>query len=135
MFTCEVIYNGGLRTTAKHTRSGVEIGTDAPVDNLGKGEMFSPTDLVATALATCILTTMAIKADQHQIPLEGTRANATKHMLNNPRRIGKIEVEVTIPAIGLTDAQKTILEHTAHHCPVSKSLGAELIQEISFIYL
>ena len=92
--TSQIIYKGDLRTIATHLQSGTSIETDAPTDNQGKGERFSPTDLVATALGTCMVTTMAIKARTQNINLEGTRLDVTKIMVSDPRRIGKIIVHV-----------------------------------------
>ena len=109
--TSQIIYKGDLRSVATHIQSGTVIETDAPTDNQGKGERFSPTDLVATALGTCMITTMGIKARTMDIDLAGTRLDVTKIMVSDPRRIGKIIVHVFFPE-GLTvdDKQKEILE-------------------------
>lgn len=131
--TSQIIYTGNLRTEAKHLQSGTVIETDAPVDNQGKGERFSPTDLVATALGSCILTTMGIKARDMNIDLVGTTMDVTKVMVADPRRIGTIKVILNFPpALALSEKDKTILERTAHACPVAQSLNASLIQEIVF---
>lgn len=131
--TSQIIYTGNLRTEAKHLQSGTVIETDAPVDNQGKGERFSPTDLVATALGSCILTTMGIKARDMNIDLEGTTIDITKIMVPDPRRIGIIKVILNFPpALEVSEKDKTILERTAHTCPVAQSLHASLIQEIVF---
>jgi uncharacterized OsmC-like protein len=132
--TTEIIYKGELRTDCKHLQSGTVIETDAPTDNNGKGERFSPTDLVATALGSCILTTMAIKMEE-EIDLTGTRLEVTKVMAANPRRIGEIKVDIYFPEnMQADDRQKTMLENLAHACPVSKSLHPDLKQTIQFFY-
>ena len=132
--TATVLYEGELHTTCVHLHSGTQINTDAPKDNQGKGEAFSPTDLTATSLAACILTTMAIKARTMDIELSGTKAEVTKVMYAEPRRIGEIIVQLTFPTISLTEKDKKILEHTAKTCPVSLSLHPEVKQVIEFIY-
>ncbi|MGY5850196.1 OsmC family protein [Salegentibacter sp. F14] len=131
--TSKVVYKGKLRTQAEHLQSGSRIITDAPVDNHGKGEAFSPTDTVATALATCMITVMGIKAEAMEIDLEGTRAEVTKTMAENPRRIAKIAVDLYFPAI-YTEKQTKILEHTARTCPVLQSLHPEIEKIISFYH-
>jgi len=132
--TTEIIYKGQLRTDCKHLQSGTVIETDAPTDNNGKGERFSPTDLIATALGSCILTTMAIKMEG-EIDLTGTRLEVTKVMAANPRRIGEIKIDIYFPEnLQADDRQKTMLENLAHACPVSKSLHPDLKQTINFFY-
>jgi putative redox protein len=126
MKTSEVIYIGQLRTECKHLRSGEKIITDAPVDNKGKGEAFSPTDLTATSLATCMITTMAIAAETHQIPMEGAKAEVLKIMASDPRRIAGIEVDIYMPPLDYSDKQKRILENAAKTCPVGRSLHPDL---------
>lgn len=133
MTTSTVIYQGQLRTQAKHLQSGNEIITDAPVDNHGKGEAFSPTDLVATALASCMLTIIGIKAADMGIKVEGSHAEVTKKMATSPRRIEEVIVKIVLPA-NLDDKAKKILEAAAHTCPVAQSLSAELKQTVSFHY-
>lgn len=123
--TSKVVYLGNLRTEATHLRSGNKIITDAPVDNHGKGEAFSPTDLAATSLASCILTIMGIAANRLEINMEGASAEITKHMTSNPRRIGKIEISILMPNGDYSDRDKRFLEKAAHHCPVGLSLGSE----------
>ncbi|MBX9732820.1 MAG: OsmC family protein [Chitinophagaceae bacterium] len=131
--TSQIIYNGDLRTTATHLQSGTAIETDAPTDNQGKGERFSPTDLVATALASCMLTTMAIKARTMQIELNGTKAAATKIMVSDPRRIGKIVIVIDFPpTLQLDDKQKEILERTARTCPVERTLHPDVELDFTF---
>jgi len=129
--TSKVTYSGNLRTEAVHLKSGSQIITDAPTDNHGKGEAFSPTDTVATALASCMLTVMGIKADALGIELKGTTAAVTKTMASNPRRITKLEIDIVFPK---TYPEKTrkILEHTARTCPVFQSLHPEMEKLISF---
>jgi putative redox protein len=134
MATSKITYSGNLRTQAIHLQSGNIIITDAPTDNNGKGEAFSPTDLLATSLGCCMLTIMGIVADRHGINLEGTSIEITKNMEANPRRVGEIVVEFTMPKNNFTDKEKELLEHAAHTCPVAKSLSAELKQTIIFNY-
>lgn len=133
--TSEIIYKGQLRTEARHVQSGTVIETDAPVDNQGKGERFSPTDLVATALGSCMLTIMGIKARDMEIDLAGTQIAITKIIVADPRRIGEIKVDFTFPAsLELSDKDKTILENAARTCPVAKTLHPDLVQSISFAW-
>jgi len=125
--TANIIYKGTLRCEAKHVQSGSVIETDAPTDNRGKGERFSPTDLLCVSLATCIATTMGIKADDMKIDLTDTTVEVTKHMLPDPRRVAKIEVKLTIPStLQLDEKDKTILERVGNNCPVTKSLHPDL---------
>jgi uncharacterized OsmC-like protein len=131
--TSQIIYKGGLRTSAIHLQSSTEIETDAPSDNQGKGERFSPTDLMATALGTCMITTMAIKANSMNIVLDGTRVDITKVMVSDPRRIGKIIAHVYLPAnLNLDNKQKEILERTARTCPVERSLHPDIELDMAF---
>ncbi len=126
MKTAEVLYTGDLRTETKHLRSGQCFVTDAPVDNQGKGEAFSPTDLAATSLACCMITTMGIAAKTHGIAMEGARAEVLKIMANDPRRIASIEVDIYMPNKAFSHKEKVILEKAAHSCPVSRSLHPDL---------
>ena len=135
MDTAHVTYLGELRTEALHVRSGKTIVTDAPLDNQGKGEAFSPTDLLATALASCMMTLMGITAREKGIPLIGLKARVVKHMTGAPRMVERIEVHVEMDGAGLGDREKTILENAARTCPVARSLRADLIQDIRFTYL
>lgn len=131
--TSQIIYKGELRTTATHIQSGTVIETDAPTDNQGKGERFSPTDLVAVALATCMATTMAIKSRAMNIELEGTTIEITKVMASDPRRISQLAVTVKFAkALTLDKKERDILEHTALTCPVARSLHPDVRQEIGF---
>lgn len=124
--TASVIYKGSLRCEATHLQSGSTIETDAPTDNRGKGERFSPTDSVCMALATCMITTMGIRAADMNIDITGARLDVTKHMLSNPRRIGKIEVIVHLPANNIEQKDKEILQMIGDTCPVMKSLHPDL---------
>ena len=125
--TANIIYKGALRCEATHLQSGSVIETDAPSDNRGKGERFSPTDLLCVSLATCIATTMGIKADDMKIDLTGTLIEVTKHMLPEPRRVAKIEVKLTMPTrLQLDEKDKTILERIGNNCPVTKSLHPDM---------
>ena len=125
--TANIIYKGTLRCEATHVQSGSVIETDAPTDNRGKGERFSPTDLLCVSLATCIATTMGIKADDMKIDLTDTTVEVTKHMLPDPRRVAKIEVKLTMPStLQLDEKDKTILERVGNNCPVIKSLHPDL---------
>lgn len=133
--TSQIIYKAALRTSATHLQSGSEIETDAPSDNMGKGERFSPTDLMATALGTCMVTTMAIKANTMGIVLDGTKVDVTKIMLADPRRIGKIVAHVYFPeGLQLNDKQKDLLERTARTCPVERSLHPDMELDIAFYW-
>jgi putative redox protein len=134
METLQAVYIGNLRSEAVHNQSGTQIETDAPTDNKGKGERFSPTDLVATALGTCMLTTMAIAAQNSGFEITGTRVTVNKIMKPNPRRIGQLVAVVTFPDLPLTEAQYNLVEQAAIHCPVAKSLHPDLEQDISFKY-
>lgn len=132
--TSTVRYLGELRTEAIHQLSGNQIITDAPPDNQGKGEAFSPTDLVATALASCMITIMGIKARDHGWAIEGTQAEITKMMASNPRRISGVTIVMHIPDRGLEDHAKEILKRSALTCPVALSLHPDLAQEVTFLF-
>ena len=126
--TATILYEGDLRCNAQHLQSGSTIETDAPTDNRGKGQHFSPTDLVCTALATCMITTMAMKATDMGIELKGTQISVQKHMLADPRRIGKIEVQLTFPSsLKIAERERIILQRVGDHCPVARSLAPELV--------
>jgi len=135
MNTAEVIYKGNFRCEATHLQSGTKILTDAPTDNFGRGEAFSPTDLVATALASCMVTTVCILTRQENINMDGSKLSVKKIMASDPRRIARIEIDFEIPSGSLSNEQKTRIEDIALNCPVAKSLKAELIQEIRFNYV
>jgi uncharacterized OsmC-like protein len=129
--TSKVTYLGDLRTSSIHLQSGIEIISDAPLDNNGKGEAFSPTDTVANALASCMMTVMGIKARDLDVNLKGSTAEVTKIMNAEPRRIGVIEI--TFEMYGETDQKnKTILERVAMTCPVFLSLNTEIEKHIIF---
>lgn len=129
--TSKVTYNGELRTTCVHLKSQNEFITDAPTDNNGKGEAFSPTDTVATGLASCMLTVMGIKARNLDVDLRGAAAEVTKHMASNPRRISKIEVRLSLPG-NISEKNRKILENTANTCPVHYSLHPDIEKVIEF---
>jgi putative redox protein len=134
MVQVEIVYEGNLRTKATHGPSNQTLSTDAPRDNEGLGETFSPTDLMATALGSCILTTIAIYARRHQIKFEGATANVEKHMVSDPvRRIGRLPVVIHMPA-GIDPKYYAALERAGHTCPVHKSLHPEIEAPISFVY-
>lgn len=133
MSTATARYAGNLRTEATHVASGNTILTDAPVDNHGRGEAFSPTDLVSAALGSCMMTIMGIVAERHGVDLTGVSWDVTKHMLAEPRRIGQIDVTFRLPA-SLPEKERTILENAARTCPVALSLNPEIRQEVRFEY-
>ncbi len=134
MVQATVRYEGDLRCTATHGPSQSSIETDAPADNMGKGERFSPTDLVGTALATCVLTTMAIAARRKGLELPGMTATVRKHMTTElPRRIAKLEVDVVIP-LPSSHPEKDFLEAAAKGCPVRRSLHPDLQVEETFAW-
>lgn len=128
-----MIYSGELRTVCTHLRSGNEFITDAPVDNNGKGEAFSPTDTVATGLASCMLTVMGIKARGLEVDLKGSTAEVTKIMASDPRRISEIKVRLSLPS-KISEKHRKILEHTANTCPVHQSLHPNIKKDISFYW-
>lgn len=130
METAKTKYIGGLRTEMTHVRSGSVVVTDAPVDNKGKGEYFSPTDLVASALGSCIYTIMGISAREHGFSIEGSSCSITKIMTDKPRKIGEITIEIDLTANTYTDRQKLILENCVKTCPVALSLNESVIQNV-----
>ena len=129
--TSKVTYLGDLRTSSIHLQSGAEILSDAPLDNNGKGEAFSPTDTVANALASCMMTVMGIKARELEIDLQGSTAAVTKIMNTDPRRIGTIEISFEMSGV-VAVKNKIILERVAMTCPVFESLNAEIEKRINF---
>jgi uncharacterized OsmC-like protein len=129
--TSKVTYLGDLRTSSIHLQSGIEIISDAPLDNKGKGEAFSPTDTVANALASCMMTVMGIKARDLDVDMTGITASVTKVMSAEPRRIGAIKIAFEMN-IEVDQKNKTILERTAMTCPVFLSLNAEIEKTITF---
>lgn len=129
--TSKVVYKGNLRTECTHLRSGNLFYTDAPVDNHGLGQAFSPTDTIATGLASCMLTMMGIKYGNSEEALKDAYAEVTKHMAANPRRISRIEIDLYLPE-GIPAKDRKILENTARTCPVWYSLHEDIIKEIRF---
>ena len=124
-------YEGNLRTTATHLKSGSIISTDAPIDNKGKGEKFSPTDLFATALGSCMLTIMGIMAQAHGLSIDGSYIEIDKRMGKNPRRVSHIKIIINIHG-EFSDKEKQLLINAAKHCPVSKSIHPDIKEEIEF---
>lgn len=135
----DLVYEGELHCVATHGPSKRTLETDAPVDNHGRGESFSPTDLVATALGACVMTVMGIVAQRNQLDLAGTQVHVTKEMIQQPvRRIGRLVVTVTIPVEKgalLSATDRTKLEAAAHHCPVHQSLHPDIEAPIQIVYL
>lgn len=135
----DIVYQGQLRCTATHGPSGAMLTSDAPVDNHGQGQSFSPTDLVATALGSCVMTIMGIVAERNQIDLTGTRIHVTKEMIQQPiRRIGRLPVTVTVPAEKAAKvllADRTKIEAAARHCPVHQSLHPDIDSPIEIVWL
>jgi putative redox protein len=135
IMTSTITYQGNLRTSCRHLKSGKEIITDAPTDNHGKGEAFSPTDLLATSLGSCMITIMGITAQKHNIEIDGTKINITKIMAENPRRVSKIIAVFEMKFNReVNEKEKNILENAARACPVAKSIHPEVEQEIIFNY-
>ena len=126
-------YTGDLKMQLEHASSGARIHTAAPVDNMGDGSSFSPTDLVAAALGSCMVTTMAIVARREGIPFESASFRIEKHMRSDPRRIDRLPITIVMPG-GLDAAQQQRLEHIARTCPVDRSLFADIEREVSFEY-
>lgn len=134
METIHTTYTGQLRTQARHNQSGNEIMTDAPLDNKGKGEAFSPTDLLAASLGSCMMTIMGISAHEHGFNIDGTKARITKIMASSPRRVAEIKIEFDFPKNNYSDKEKKFIEMAAKTCPSSLSLHPDLIQNINFNY-
>jgi uncharacterized OsmC-like protein len=134
METVRTKYLGDLRTEATHVASGRSIITDAPVDNQGRGEYFSPTDLVATALGSCIMTIMGIAARQYSINLEGVSFKITKIMAENPRRIGEIAIVFDFTMRDYTEKQKKVLEYCVKTCPVAQTLHPSVNQNVNLVF-
>ncbi len=128
METSRVLYTGDLRTEATHAKSGQSFITDAPLDNQGRGEAFSPTDLLATSLGACAITVVGIAARTHGFNVDGTSIKITKIMASDPRRVGEVIVEMDFPAVKYTEKEKSIIRHTINTCPVGQSLNPELKQ-------
>ena len=132
MATIETIYLGELRTEATHVFSGNKTITDAPLDNKGKAESFSPTDLLSASLGSCMITIMGIAASEHGIDIDGTTCSITKIMAAEPRRVSEIAIVLNFPKGDYTEKEKTILERAALTCPVAKSLHPDLHQNVTF---
>lgn len=132
--TSKVTYIGELRTVCEHIGSGSIIETDAPLDNHGKAERFSPTDTVSTMLASCMLTIMGVAAETHGFNIDGTKASIEKTMATNPRRIAKVRIELVFPPNNYSEKHKALIRAAAKECPVAQSLHPDLIQEIIFIF-
>lgn len=133
--TSTVIYKGGLRCELKHLQSGTVIENDAPTDNRGQGARFSPTDMVATALASCMLTTMGIVGNDKGISIDGSEAEVTKIMTSNPRMIGEIQVKLIMRGQdSFTDKEKAIMENTALTCPVYRSLHPDVKKTVEIVW-
>jgi len=133
--TSKITYKGGLRTEMTHIQSGTIVETDAPTDNNGKGERFSPTDLVATALGSCMLTIMGIAGNTHNISIEGTEVEITKVMTSAPRKIGEIRVKMTVKGQdSYSDKEKAILENSALTCPVFLTLHEDVAKSVEFVW-
>ena len=132
--TSTVEYLGELRTKMTHSLSGEIVLTDAPRDNEGNGAFFSPTDLMATSLASCMLTVMGIKARQHGWNIMGTRTEIIKKMENSPRRIGRIDLRISVPGIHWSASEKQILINTALSCPVAQSLHPQIELNIEWVW-
>lgn len=131
METYNITYKGELRTEIEHERNNEKITTDAPVDNKGKGEYFSPTDMVSSALCSCIFTIMGIKAKENGFSIDGVTAKTTKVMRNDPRRIKEIKIEYDFTGHYLTDEQKDLLRELVHASPVPRSLHPDIKQDVS----
>lgn len=129
--TSKVVYLGNLRAESTHLKSNKSFITDAPTDNNGKGEAFSPTDTVATGLASCMLTVIGVKARSMGIDMAGTNAEVTKTMASNPRRISKIEIVLNFN-FEADEKTRKILEHTANTCPVHYSLHPDIVKDVTF---
>lgn len=131
--TSRVVYDGNLRTVATHLHSGTAIETDAPLDNQGLAQRFSPSDLVATALGSCMMTIMGIKARDMEVDLKGTQIDIEKIMKADPRRIGGVNLTFSFPeTLQLNDKQRTILERAAHTCPVIYSIHPDIEVKVDF---
>lgn len=135
MDTSHITYLGDLRTEVTHVRSGQRFVTDAPVDNKGKGEAISPTDLLATSLAACMITTMDIVARDKGIELKSVSARVVKYMAAAPRRVQRVDIHLELDGASLGLAERELMEQTAHGCPVAMSLHPDLVQDVHFTYL
>lgn len=134
METAKTKYLGDLRTEIVHIRSGSVIITDAPIDNKGKGENFSPTDMVASALGSCIFTIMGIAAREHEFSIDGSSCKITKIMTDSPRKIDEIKIEFDFTALEYTDKQKKILKYCVKTCPVALTLNESVFQNVTLLF-
>ncbi len=134
MNTASFKYLGGLRTEATHLKSGSNLVTDAPTDNHGKGETFSPTDLVATALVTCMITVVGIQAEKHGWDLGEITSSVKKVMVSAPRRIGQLNVSIEFRGHRLNDLERNLVQQTALNCPVALSLHPDISQQVKFVF-
>ena len=134
METIKIIYTGDLKTQATHSKTGNQLITDAPLDNKGRGETFSPTDLLVTSLGTCMLTVMGIAAQENNIAIDNTQVRVTKIMANTPRRVSEVIIEFDMPKKSYSVQEKGLLENAAINCPVIKSMHPDFKQTIKFNY-
>ncbi|MEX2485537.1 MAG: OsmC family protein [Brumimicrobium sp.] len=134
MTKINVSYLGDLRTRSTHLQSGEQIISDAPVDNNGKGDAFSPTDLLATSYANCMITIIGIYCQKNNIAFDHCEANVEKHMTNSPRRIGQLDIELSFKNNNWSVEEKTRIEKAALNCPVAKSVSSEIQINVSFNY-
>jgi putative redox protein len=132
--TSKITYLGELRTECTHIKSGQTFFTDAPVDNHGKGAAFSPTDLMATSLGSCMVTIMGLSANNHHIDIIGTHLEITKNMASDPRRVSGIEIKLIMPKKDYSTKEKKLLEAAARSCPVALSLHPDLDQQLHFVW-
>ena len=131
MVRIEAVYDGNLRCSATHVPSGQTLVTDAPVDNMGKGQSFSPTDLLATSMLNCMMTIIAIAADSRELDISGMSGSVEKHMASGPRRVSKLEVEISLPT-DLNSEDRAWLIKRGLACPVHKSVSQEMEVEVKF---
>ncbi|MBK9737317.1 MAG: OsmC family protein [Saprospiraceae bacterium] len=132
--TSKINYLGNLRTECTHVKSGQSIITDAPIDNNGRGEAFSPTDLTATSLGTCLITIMGIAAQNHEINIDGAKLEVLKHMGSEPRRITQIDIKIIMPKHNYSAREKKLLEKAGRTCPVAYSLHPDIKQNLDFVW-
>jgi putative redox protein len=131
--TCSITYSGNLSTQILHLASGNAAATDAPIDNHGLGRFLSPTDMCSASLAACMLTVMGIKAEERGLDMKGARADLKKVMYDTPRRIGEIHIKMYLP-VSWEIKDRKVMEAVALSCPVAKSLGMEVLQDVEFLY-
>ena len=134
MPTSTLKYLGNLRTEVTHVKSGQVVITDAPTDNNGNGEAFSPTDLMSTSLCACMITIMGVAAQTHKFSIDGATAKITKIMSAEPRKVSEVQIEIKFPPNNYSDKEKRIIEHIAHTCPVGLSLHPDLKQNVKLIF-